>query len=167
MRALDLHISFVREALVLLDSLRPEADIELSTDEPTTAWNEFAVARTVQAPGSLGERIYAALAGALAAGRPQVIILGSDSPGLPIDHLRVLLASPADVSLGPAEDGGFYAMACRKIAPAMFDGVRWSAGTTLQDTVEASRRCGLTVELGRPWFDIDRPEDLARLADAP
>jgi hypothetical protein len=121
------------------------------------------VARSVQGAGQLGERIHAALEHALAAGRSKAMVLGSDSPGLPAAHIRALLACPADVSLGPVDDGGFYAIACGKIAPAMFEGVRWSTGATLSDTVKALTGCGLSVELGPAWFDVDRPEDLARL----
>jgi len=42
----------------------------------------------------------------------------------------------------------------------MFDRVRWSTQMALTDTVEAARRCGLTVELGSSWFEIDLPNDL-------
>jgi rSAM/selenodomain-associated transferase 1 len=162
-RAAELHWRFVLETLEMLQSLRDDADVELSTDEPTEAWGEFSGARSVQCTGELGERIYAALKQALAEGRPKALILGSDSPGLPTAHIRALLASAADVSLGPVDDGGFYAIACGRIAPAMFEGVRWSTGVTLSDTVEALKRGGLSVELGPAWFDVDRPEDLRRL----
>jgi hypothetical protein len=161
--AADLHSSFVRQTLVMLESLRGEADVELSTDEPTQAWSEFAVARSVQAAGQLGERIYAALEQALAAGRPKVMILGSDSPGLAAAHIRALLGSSADVAIGPVDDGGFYAIACARTAPAMFDGVRWSTAATLSDTVKVLASCGFSIELGPAWFDVDRPEDLRRL----
>jgi uncharacterized protein len=162
-RAVELHSLFARQTLVMLESLRGEADVELSTDEPTQSWSEFHVARSVQRPGQLGERIYSALEKALAAGRPKALILGSDSPGLPAAHVRALLASCADVCLGPVEDGGFYAIACSRTAPAMFAGVRWSTSITLSDTLTAVRNCGLSVELGPAWFDVDRPEDLTRL----
>jgi rSAM/selenodomain-associated transferase 1 len=162
-RAAQIHSSFVRQTLVMLESLRGEADLELSTDEPTGAWREFPVARSVQSPGQLGDRIYAALETALASGRPKALILGSDSPGLPAAHIRALLASSADACLGPVEDGGFYAIACSRTAPAMFENVRWSTSATLSDTLRALKDCELSVELGPAWFDVDRPEDLTRL----
>ncbi len=147
----------------MLSSLRGDADVELSTDEPTQAWCEFPVARSVQCAGQLGARIRAALEQALAAGRPKAMVLGSDSPGLPAAYVRALLASRADVCLGPVDDGGFYAISCGKTAPAMFEGVQWSTGATRSDTVKALASCGLSVELGPAWFDVDRPEDLTRL----
>jgi hypothetical protein len=119
----------------------------------------------MQTEGSLGDRIYHALATALQAGRPKAMILGSDSPGLPAAHIDGLLQSTADAALGPTEDGGYYAIACRRFAPAMFRGVNWSTSSTLDDTARALRDCGLTVELGRPWFDIDEPSDLHRLQE--
>jgi uncharacterized protein len=161
--AAELHDSFVRRMLVMLESLRGEADIELSTDEPTAAWLEFAAERSLQSAGTLGERIYGAVERGLGGGRPKVMVLGSDSPDLPPGHVRALLAPAADVSIGPAEDGGFYAIACRRTDPAMFDGVHWSTGSALEDTIGALRRCGLSVAIGPAWFDVDRPEDLAHV----
>jgi uncharacterized protein DUF2064 len=87
----------------------------------------------------------------------------SCSPTLPVEHVRRLLKSEADVSLGPTLDGGYYGIACRKIHQAMFDAVRWSTSETLQDTARAVERCGLSHALGPEWFDVDTPEDLRRL----
>jgi rSAM/selenodomain-associated transferase 1 len=161
-RAAALHSEFVRQALEMLEHCEG-VDVELSTDEPTGAWPEFSGRRTVQVSGDLGVRIYAALSGALAAGRGKAVVLGSDSPGLPPSHVQALVASGADIALGPTDDGGFYAIACSRAGPAMFDAVHWSTSSALEDTVQASLRCGLTVEVGPAWFDVDRPEDLARL----
>ena len=45
----------------------------------------------------------------------------------------------------------------------MFEGVGWSRGDTLARAVQAIERCGLSVELGPSWFDIDGPADLDAL----
>jgi glycosyltransferase A (GT-A) superfamily protein (DUF2064 family) len=95
------------------------------------------------------------------------MIVGSDSPTVPLAYLEALIASDADVALGPTEDGGYYAISCRRIAPEMFQGVEWSTSSVLQQNVKAFERCGLSVSLGSPWFDIDKPADVRRLAGSP
>lgn len=162
-RAAALHSVFVRDALSMAEIFQDEADVELSTDTACDAWPESAVCRSLQAGGNLGERMYAALDQALTSGRTKVIIIGSDSPLLPPDHIRELLRSDADVALGPTMDGGYYAICCRRTVAEMFDGVRWSTDAAFGGTVDALRRCGLTVEQGPGWFDVDTPEDLERL----
>jgi glycosyltransferase A (GT-A) superfamily protein (DUF2064 family) len=143
--------------------LRDHAEVELSLDIPCAAWSEFSVHRTVQHEGDLGVRLYSALERGLAAGRPKVLILGSDSPTLPVEHIRFLLDFDADVALGPTSDGGYYGIACRKVILGMFAGVRWSTPHAMRDTITSVERCGLTSGIGPEWFDVDTPEDLVRI----
>jgi len=166
-QAADLHESFVRDALELLLALTAEADIELHTDRSTDSWVDLPVARLLQDPGDLGRRMLHAITTGLDAGRGSVMIVGSDSPTLPVSHLRRLLESHADVALGPAEDGGYYAIGCRRAHPQMFGGVQFSGPETLRETADAVRACDLSVELGEPWIDVDTPEDMERLARFP
>ncbi len=163
-QAATLHEAFVRDALTMLAGTVPASDIELYTDISTDAWADIEVARALQVEGDLGARMLAALEAGLAAGRPRVTIVGSDAPTLPPDHLRELLAADADVALGPTEDGGYYAISCRRTRPEMFRGVVWSEAHTLEDTVRACEACGLSVALGPAWWDVDTPDDLRRLA---
>jgi len=165
--AADLHSCFVKDMMDKLETLRPRAELELHTDTDTDAWNGRGVARFVQANGDLGRRMFEALRCGLEAGRAPVMILGSDAPTLPLAHLEALLGSAADVALGPTEDGGYYAISCRRVHAGMFEGVEWSGPRALEQTCAAIRACGLSVELGPAWYDIDTPEDLARLAAAP
>ncbi|MCZ2146960.1 MAG: TIGR04282 family arsenosugar biosynthesis glycosyltransferase [Bryobacterales bacterium] len=160
-QAAKVHEALVGEMWVLLGELG-EADRELCTDEETMAWPQ-AAPRRLQTSGDLGERMFAALAEALANGRPKAMIVGSDTTGLPAERLRALLRSEADVALGPAEDGGFYAICCGRVEAGMFDGVRWSTAHALADTVAGALRRGLAVQVGAPWFDIDTVKDLERL----
>ena len=45
----------------------------------------------------------------------------------------------------------------------MFEGVEWSARETLLQTVAALERCGLAVSFLDSCYDVDTPENLARL----
>jgi rSAM/selenodomain-associated transferase 1 len=165
-RASALHEAFVRDALHTIATL-DGVDTELSTDEPCAAWPDWTGRRSVQPAGSLGDRVYAAIKRALDEGRNKVMVLGSDSPGLPATHISELLRSSADIALGPADDGGYYAIACRRADSRMFEGVRWSSDSALTDTVRAAEACGLSVEIGPQWFDVDTPVDLERLRALP
>ncbi|MFN3323594.1 MAG: TIGR04282 family arsenosugar biosynthesis glycosyltransferase [Bryobacteraceae bacterium] len=166
-QAAGLHSAFVYDMIDKAKQFASLADVELHTDTHTDAWSSSEVARRVQIEGDLGCKMLHAIEERLAAGAPQVIILGTDAPTLPAEHLAWLLGCPADVALGPSEDGGYWSIACRRAHPAMFDAVPWSRPDTLEATLRAVRACGLSVELAPPWFDIDSPADLKRLRTSP
>lgn len=157
--AAELHRAFVLDTLDHLHELSDFVDVEIHSDVPTDAWP----VDQIQREGDLGERMYFALSRALAVGRPQACIVGADSPTLSSGHLATVLASPEDVALGPTEDGGYYAIACRKIHPAMFRDVPWSTGNVLAATENAAAACGLSVGRGPLWYDVDEFADLERL----
>ena len=154
--AAQLHEAFVRDAVALAQAASEL--VELHTDIETEAWSDIAVARRLQTGGDLGARMLTALPG---------VILGSDAPSLPLPHLLQLIATPGDVVLGPAEDGGYWAILARRTDARMFEGVEWSTSRAREQTISACRDCGLTVSLGPEWFDIDEPADLRRLAGRP
>jgi rSAM/selenodomain-associated transferase 2/rSAM/selenodomain-associated transferase 1 len=163
--ATRLHEAFVEDTLTTASTLAGSFDIELHTDVPTSAWSWPGV-RRVLCEGNLGTKMYTTLQAALDASRPLALIVGSDSPTLPAELLESLAQSQADVVLGPAKDGGFYAIACRKAHPEMFAGVMWSTANARTQTKEAVQRCGLEVAEGSEWFDVDEPEDLDRLVQS-
>jgi rSAM/selenodomain-associated transferase 1 len=165
--AAELYRAFVADTISKLAEFRDVADIELHTDTVTDAWSTAGVARVLQVVGGLELKLLHALAAALQSGRPQAMVLGSDSPTLPRGHIQRLLDSAADVALGPCEDGGYYAIACRRVHPEMFAGVEWSTPHVLEQTERAVRASGLSVERGDLWYDVDGPEDLARLIKDP
>lgn len=164
--AASLHTAFVWDMIERLQSFT-EASLELHTDISTDAWEGAGVSQRLQAEGDLQLKMFHALHSALSRGHPRGMIVGSDAPTLPLDHIRELLDSSADVALGPTEDGGYYAISCARIHQRMFQGVQWSSPDTLAQTVHAAQACGLIVETGRRWFDIDTPEDLRRLSKIP
>jgi uncharacterized protein len=159
-QAARLHKAFVLDTLESLNHLAAVADIELHSDALYPDWH---FSYRLQCPGDLGQRMHFALTAALADGRPQALLIGTDSPTLPVTHLADLLASPADIALGPTEDGGYYAISARRTHTEMFAGVAWSTDRALNQTLTACTAAGLTTSTGPPWWDVDSPADLARL----
>lgn len=162
-QAAALHTAFVSDMLRKLSAFNDFADIELHTDTPTDVWPEARVTRKLQCAGDLQLKLFHALDEGLRQGRERVVIIGSDSPTLPPAYLMGLLQSDADVALGPCDDGGYYAIACRRVSERMFQDVAWSTREALAQTAEAARKCGLTVEVCQTWWDVDEPADLDRL----
>ena len=165
--AASLHDALVRDTISSFEALSDCADLELHSDAPVADWGPKGWIMRLQHEGDLGLKMLQALSGALARGHERAMIAGSDAPTLPVAHLRALLACEADVALGRAEDGGYYAIACRRAHPEMFRDVAWSGTNALDETVAACGRCGLSVEIGPRWWDVDTPEDLERLAQSP
>jgi len=89
-----------------------------------------------QGRGGLGERMARALDNSADADR---ILVGGDIPGITSAILGDAFRSLAekDAVFGPAEDGGFWLAGLRGgFRPRqLFRGVRWSAATTLHETV--------------------------------
>lgn len=163
--AAELHSAFVRDTVTSLLQISGVADIELCCDAKTSLWDDIKVPQSMQGPGDLGERLHRVLSRTLNSGCPSATVVGADSPGLPVAYVEKFLYGGTDAALGPTTDGGYYAIRSRRAVPGMFSGVRWSTSATLDDTMLALRRCGLSVALGDPWFDVDEPLDLLRLLE--
>ena len=116
----------------------------------------------------LGARMANVFAHLFARGFEAVVIVGSDSPTLPADHLRAavrtLQAGGADGVIGPSEDGGYYLIGLRAACPELFAGVPWSTDRVLATTLQKARRVGQTLRSLPAWYDVDTPDDLRRLA---
>jgi rSAM/selenodomain-associated transferase 1 len=123
-----------------------------------------------QTDGDLGARMAAALADALARA-DAAILVGSDLPLL----TGALLAEAAarlttcDAVLGPAEDGGYYAVGFTRqgFCPEIFTAMPWSTSRVAVLTRRRLAAAGRRVALLPVLPDCDTPEDLARLAAPP
>lgn len=118
-----------------------------------------------QRGADLGGRMQAALAAALETADFAVLI-GSDCPAMDCNYLQracAALAGGHDAVMGPAEDGGYVLIGVRRSVPALFDGVEWGSDRVLEQTRQRLIELGWAcLELPTLW-DLDRPEDLARL----
>jgi uncharacterized protein len=95
------------------------------------------------------------------------VVVGSDCPELTAADLDAAFGAldAVDLVLGPARDGGYYlvGLAAGRRAAALFEGIPWSSGTVLTDTLARAGALGLAHRLLEPHDDIDRPMDLVQL----
>jgi rSAM/selenodomain-associated transferase 1 len=123
-----------------------------------------------QVGADLGARMRAALATLLVEGHEAVIALGTDTPTLSTTVLQSavdrIASGDADVVLGPADDGGYYLIGVRGDHPSLFEDLPWSTSAVLEITERRARAARLRTARIAPCFDVDTPDDLARLRAA-
>lgn len=132
--------------------------------DPTfqTLRTQYNVALACQPDGDLGARMFVALA---ATGRPTLVI-GTDCPAMTPEHLRMaadVLRGGADAVICPAEDGGYVLIGMREPRAALFAGMTWSTSDVMAETRRRLRDQKLTWQEPVTLWDVDVPEDLARL----
>lgn len=121
-----------------------------------------------QADGDLGTRLYRGLLSA-AEDSPVVAAIGSDHPELlpeTAEEAFRRLEAGADVVFGPVPDGGYYLIGLRRqsVQRQLFDGIPWSTGAVLAESLARCHRLGLDADLLPGGHDIDVAEDLRLLA---
>jgi rSAM/selenodomain-associated transferase 1 len=115
-----------------------------------------------QPDGDIGMRMLVALQ---AANGPAIVI-GTDCPALTLQHLHVTAAhlrDGMDAVLIAAEDGGYVLIGMRAPHPLLFSAMTWSSDTVAAETRRRLARLGLAWREPARLWDVDRPEDLARL----
>ncbi|MBI2318043.1 MAG: TIGR04282 family arsenosugar biosynthesis glycosyltransferase [Betaproteobacteria bacterium] len=127
----------------------------------------YSVSLAAQGPGDLGERMLRAF-DALLGKSARALLIGTDIPAMTACYLReadAALASGCDAVLGPAEDGGYVLIGLRRAAPQLFTGVRWGEAQVCAQTRVRLEQLALRYRELAPLWDVDRPEDLRRLAE--
>jgi len=121
---------------------------------------------TPQAGEDLGERLKNAFAEIFNSGFAAVAVIGTDSPDLPAEHIvetfALLEDEHTDVVFGPAEDGGYYLLALKRVWEELFRGLPWSSDGLLAASVVTAQELCLGVSAVPQWHDIDSAADLER-----
>lgn len=110
----------------------------------------------------LGERMAEAFRRGFLVGHRNILIIGTDCPGITAEVLSAAINAldSSDLVLGPATDGGYYLVGLRKDVPQLFDGISWSTDKVFRQTIQAAESSGLSVAQLESLGDVDRPEDL-------
>lgn len=166
--AAAVHHQFVRTAVKRFQSLGDQRVLNYApadADAPFAALVGDRWRIQPQSSGSLGDRITHFFSTTLGGGTTRAVLIGSDSPNLPIAYLQQAFRQleECDVVLGPAEDGGYYAIGLNSPCEQLFTDIAWSTEDVLTQTLERCHSLGLRTLQTPTWYDVDTWDDLQRL----
>jgi uncharacterized protein len=153
----------------LADTLRAVEDCQarrwvLALDGAPGPWLPANATVVAQVAGGLGDRLAAALADV----DGPVLAVGMDTPELTPELLdascRRLLRPGSDAVLGPAADGGYWAIGFREPCPGAFTGVPMSTGETGAHQRARLQALGVSVADLLPLRDVDTFGDALDMA---
>ena len=123
--------------------------------------------KKVQKSDNLGERMSNAFKEVFDLWYDNVIIIGTDCPGLDLNLLEnaFLQLDNVDVVIGPAEDGGYYLLGMKKHYAKLFENINWSSSSVLQTTLDNCNKNKLTHTLLSILSDVDEEKDLVHLVN--
>ena len=122
-----------------------------------------------QVEGDLGQRIRHFFDTAFQEECERVLLIGADSPNVPVAHVEraLSLLDEHRLVLGPTEDGGYYLVGAYGKTPPIFQAMPWSTpqlwpATQRQLDAEGWQR-SVDYEVLPTWYDVDVLDDLKRL----
>ncbi len=132
--------------------------------DPEDIWDSQHYYKEVQQGNDLGERMKNGFSLIFQKDYNKVVIIGTDCPDL---NAGVILNAFAyldlhDVVIGPAEDGGYYLLGMKRLYSELFDNIRWSTSTVLNETITKCATLQLDCYLLPVLKDIDEEKDLKR-----
>jgi uncharacterized protein len=157
--AADLALAALTDTLSTVTAT-PAARRVLALDGEPGPWVPDGFDVVPQVQGGLGDR----LAGAFAAAAAPALLVGMDTPQLTVGDLEAASARLADdrcdAVIGPAPDGGYWAIGMRAPRAEAFAGVPMSSRATY---LAQRRRLG---ELGLRTVELEEMRDLDTIDDA-
>ena len=169
--AAALHRHFVQ---TLLDRFQNIADRHILCFTPADSADSFRQLNLgcwtlePQASGDLGSRMQHYFSAALAVpDSPRIVLIGSDSPDLPLEYLAEAFDKLYDVPvvLGPTDDGGYYLIGLSDKVPPIFDNIPWSTPEVWSQTVARLADAKIPYHTLPQWYDVDDLTGLRRLHD--
>ncbi|MDI5934589.1 TIGR04282 family arsenosugar biosynthesis glycosyltransferase [Halomonas kalidii] len=166
--AARLHAVLLRHALEIAAAATSAHSITLWTalDHGHSLFLELAdrygIELRAQPEGHLGVRMHHALSSMPGPG----LLIGCDCPMLTpvlLQGCRKAL-DRADAVFLPAEDGGYALVGTRRADPQLFAAIDWGTSRVMAQTRRRARELGWRLACPTSVWDVDRPQDLQRLA---
>src|SRR5262245_2339170 len=174
--AAELYVNFLADTFALMEETRAEREnlsLVLSytpegQEEAFEAVERQGSAMIAQRGNGMGERLHNCFADLFESGFDSVVIIGGDSPTLPLNFLIDafdLLENLRDLVIGPAEDEGYYLIGMRSLDQRIFENIPWGTSSVLAATRERVLERGFNLRLLPVWYDVDTPQGLERLRE--
>lgn len=111
---------------------------------------------------NLGERMKNAFKHSFDTGFERTIIIGTDSPTLPLSYIREAfdLLKEVPVTIGPTFDGGYYLIGLSVQEDTLFDNIEWSTSSVFSQTLARIKTSNKQLCILPPWYDVDTPDSL-------
>jgi hypothetical protein len=155
----------LRDTLESVSQARPQRRV-LALDGQPDSWLPAGFRVIPQIGGDLSDRLEAAWA---CAGAPGLQI-GMDTPQVTAELLNESLSSLVDAQvdavLGPAEDGGWWAVGFNQPQLGAFRGVPMGIDSTYERQLSRLRAMGLRVHILPTLRDLDTASDAVAIAQA-
>lgn len=125
-------------------------------------WDNTIYQKHQQHGNDLGFRMQNAFANSFKAGYEKVLIVGSDLYDLKTQHIQEAFdyLDNHDLTIGPAEDGGYYLLGMKKLHSNIFENKEWGTETVREDTLKDLQNNSI-YQLEK-LNDIDLYEDLKK-----
>ncbi len=155
-------------AAALSDTLHVTATLPARThllafDGPTNGWLPANWTACTQPRGGLDVRIAAAFGHA---GPGPALLVGMDTPQVSAGQLAAFDSRAYDACLGPASDGGYWALGLRDpgVAARAVLGITMSSPRTGSEQLHRLEQLGLRVQLLDELTDVDTIDTAAQVA---
>ena len=111
---------------------------------------------------NLGERMKNAFMYSFEKGSKRTVIIGTDSPTLPLSYIRDAFdaLNEVPVTIGPTFDGGYYLIGLSERNDTIFDGVDWSTSRVFSQTLTRTQELNKQLCVLPPWYDVDTSDNL-------
>lgn len=166
--AAELYTYFAQDVLATIGQLPATPLIFFAPDNAQPQIMEWLAGQKYypQQGEDLGDRMSQAFQHCFELGYDQALIVGSDSPDMPLNYLENALEQLAagQVVLGPSEDGGYYALGFSKgnYCPQVFQGIDWSTEKVRTQTLAILEHNNRPIYELPTWYDVDTLSELQR-----
>ena len=167
-KALEIYKELLAHTLMSVKEIMADVFIYFSDSIDENIFEfENIFLKKVQKGDNLGERMSNAFKEVFDLWYDDVIIIGTDCPGLDLNLLEnaFLQLDNVDVVIGPAEDGGYYLLGMKKHYAKLFENINWSSSSVLQTTLDNCNKNKLTHTLLSILSDVDEEKDLVHLVN--